>query len=85
LLYEPSPVFDYDPTVWAIGLDGGLLGTVQDGRTVEFPALEATSARNGEPSKRKISFTTDDLEKPSGQVKKVTRDPKTGRYSEPRT
>ncbi|MGQ0466116.1 MAG: hypothetical protein ACT4QG_12425 [Sporichthyaceae bacterium] len=82
LLYQPSPVFDYDRSVWAIGLDGGLLGTVRDGRTVEFPGLEETSSRSGESPDTKASFTVEDLEKPSKEVKKVTRDPKTGRYKE---
>ena len=41
LLYEGSPVFDYDPTLFAVLEDGAFLGHILDG-TVYFPALDHT-------------------------------------------
>lgn len=39
LLVRSSPVFDYDPNIWAVLEDGALMGFVQDD-VVEFPAFE---------------------------------------------
>lgn len=40
LLYEPSSVFSYDPTLWAILEDGNLLGVVDSGGNVTFPSID---------------------------------------------
>lgn len=48
---EKSPVFDYDPELYGIVADGGLLATLQDGR-LSLPALEDSAEQvmlgNGE-------------------------------------
>lgn len=39
LLYHPSPVFDYDPSLWAVLEDGAFLGQVDAKGLVTFPVL----------------------------------------------
>lgn len=80
LLYEPSPVFEYDRSLWAIVLDGGLLGTVTDDRTVTFPALEAVARRNREDPDDAVSYSVADLERPSDRVVGVRYNPRTQGY-----
>jgi hypothetical protein len=40
LLYEPSSVFSYDPTLWAVLEEGNLLGVVDSEGDVTFPSIE---------------------------------------------
>lgn len=75
LLYK-SPVFDYDKSLWGVLRDGGLLGTVSDDdRTVTFPRLEEP---HDDVNPAQHIFTVEELERPSGEPVRVTRD--NGRY-----
>lgn len=44
LLYHPSPVFDYDASLWAVVEDGAFLGVVDPEGIVSFPVIEAEVA-----------------------------------------
>jgi hypothetical protein len=78
LLYEPSPVFDYDPSLWAILEDGAFLGRASaDDRKATFPALEPD---------QQSTFSFEELERPSGEPIRVTYDANSGeveRHPEP--
>lgn len=77
LLYKPSPVFDYDPSLWAILEDGAFLGhTSSNGRDVTFPALESDHDR-------KSAFSFEELERPSDKPKRVKYDQRSGYTPEP--
>ena len=40
LLYEPSPVYDYEEGLWAVLEGGTFIGVVGEGRQLSFPAID---------------------------------------------
>lgn len=77
LLYRPSPVFDYDKTLWAVVEDGAFLAKVVNGRAVVFPALDGQ--KHDQPEQA-YSVEADQLEKPSGEPKRFKYDSQNARY-----